>query len=47
LLVAGALLWNTNNSGWPAIAALLVTALGLANEVRNAAKYWRVSMGID
>jgi hypothetical protein len=47
LIVAGGFLWNTDNSGWPAIAALLVTALGLANEIRNAAKYWRVSMGID
>ena len=47
LMIAGGLLWNSDNSGWPAIVALLVTALGLANEVRNAAKYWRVSMGAD
>ena len=47
LMIAGGLLWNSDNSGWPAIAALLVTALGLANEVRNAARYWRVSMGAD
>jgi hypothetical protein len=47
LIIAGIVLWNTDNSGWPAIAALLVTALGLANEVRNAARYWRVSMGVD
>ena len=47
LIIAGVMLWNTDNSGWPAIAALLITAVGLANEVRNAAKYCRVSMGID
>jgi hypothetical protein len=47
LVITGVMLWNTDNSGWPAIAALLITAVGLANEVRNAAKYWRVSMGVD
>jgi hypothetical protein len=47
LMIVGVLLWNTDNSGWPAIIALLVTAMGLANEVHNAAKYWRVSMGAD
>lgn len=47
LLVTGAILWNTDNSGWPAVIALLVTGAGLANEVRNAARYWRVSMGVD
>ena len=47
LMIVGVLLWNTDNSGWPAIVALLVTAMGLANEVHNAAKYWRVSMGAD
>jgi hypothetical protein len=47
LIIAGGFLWNTDNSGWPAIVALLVTAIGLANEVRNAAKYWRVSMGAE
>jgi len=47
LLIAGGFLWNTDNSGWPAVVALVVTAVGLANEVHNAAKYWRVSMGVD
>ena len=47
LVIAGGVLWNADNSGWPAIVALLITAVGLANEVRNAAKYWRVSMGVD
>jgi hypothetical protein len=47
LLVAGALLWNTDNSGWPALVVVLVTAAGLANEVRNTDRYWRVSMGVD
>jgi hypothetical protein len=47
LLVGGGLLWNSDNSGWPAIAALLVILLGLANEVHSAARYWRVSMGVD
>ena len=47
LVITGVVLWNTDNSGWPAIAALLITTVGLANEVRNAAKYWRVSMGVD
>ena len=47
LVIAGGLLWNTDNSGWPTVAALFLTAVGLANEIRNAAKYWRVSMGID
>lgn len=46
LLLVGGLLWNTDNSGWPAIIALLVTAAGLVNEIRNAARYWRVSMGV-
>jgi hypothetical protein len=47
LVIAGGWLWNTDNSGWPAIVALFVTAVGLANEIRNAAQYWRVSMGIE
>lgn len=47
LTIASAMLWNSDNSGWPAISALFVTAFGLANEVHNAAKYWRVSMGAD
>lgn len=47
LMVAGGLLWNANNSGWPAIVTLLVTGVGLANEVHNAARYWRVSMGVE
>lgn len=47
LTVAGVMLWNSDNSGWPAIAALFVILLGLANEVHNAARYWRVSMGVD
>ena len=47
LIIAGGVLWNADNSGWPAIAALFVTAVGLANEVRNAAKYWHVSMGTE
>ena len=47
LTIAGGLLWSSTNSGWPAISALLITLLGLANEVRNAARFWRVSMGVD
>ncbi len=47
LMIAGGFLWNTDNSGWPAIVALCVTAVGLANEIRNAARYWRVSMGVE
>lgn len=47
LLVVGIFLWNADNSGWPAIVALVVTAAGLANEVRNAARYWSISMGGD
>ncbi len=46
-VIAGGWLWNTDNSGWPAIVALCVTAVGLANEIRNAARYWRVSMGVE
>lgn len=38
---------TSNRSGWPAVTALLITLAGLAHEVRNAAKYWRMSMGID
>ncbi len=47
LTIGGGLLWNSDNNGWPAISALVVTLLGLANEVRNAARFWRVSMGVD
>jgi hypothetical protein len=47
LTVAGAFLWNSANSGWPAIAALFVILIGLLSEVHNASRYWRVSMGVD
>ena len=47
LTVAGAFLWNSANSGWPAIAALFVILIGLVTEVHNASRYWRVSMGVD
>ncbi len=47
LAVAGGFLWNSDNSGWPAIGALVVILLGLGNEVHNAARYWRVSMGVN
>jgi hypothetical protein len=47
LMIASGLLWNSDNSGWPAIAVLIVILLGLINEMRNASRYWRMSMGED
>lgn len=46
LVLAGALLWQSDTSGWVAAIALVATFAGLGNESRKAARYWRFSMGV-
>ena len=45
LIAAGGFLWRSDSDGWVAAGALFVILAGIAYEVRNAARYWRVSMG--
>jgi len=45
LVLIGAWLWKSGNTGWPALCALLVTHVILGYEIYNAAKFWNQSMG--
>lgn len=44
LVLLGAWLWLSGNTGWPALCTLLATLLVLGYEILNAAKFWNQSM---